>query len=219
MQRQMLRLTLLLGVMVTLLGGTGVFAVFSDQASGGRNSVVSDDLASAADLQIAAATGDQVVTCQTFADGTTTPQFTITDFGPETQVQKGYACLRNNGSAALELTVQATSLFDSDIACTGDEAAAGDTTCGNNLAGELSPLIAIDISQVNCQTLIRSGGHSQVLDRWAAVTDIAAPSLTPGGIACIEFELHYSPLATETQVQKAQSDQVLWHFRFQGTAS
>ena len=39
MQRHMLRLTLILGVMVTLLSGTGVFAVFTDQASGGTNTV------------------------------------------------------------------------------------------------------------------------------------------------------------------------------------
>lgn len=219
MQRQMLRLTLVLGVMVTLLGGTGVFAVFSDQATAGRNTVNSGALASAADLKIAPATASQVVSCQTFADDTTTPQFTITDFQQTTPVQRAYVCLRNGGSAALDLTAQAAFVMDSDPACTGDEAAAGDATCGNDQAGELSPLISVDIRTVNCQTLAGTGGLAQTVDQWATASAFAAPQLAAGDIACIEFALRYSSVATETQVQQAQSDMVTWNFRFEGTAS
>lgn len=220
MQRQMLRLTLVLGVMVTLLGGTGVFAVFSDQASGGPNTVTSGALASAADLRIAPATASQIVSCGQYQEDTTTSQFTVVDFNQQTAVQRAYVCLSNAGSAPLDLTLQASFLRDLDTGCTGDEAAAGDATCGANGLGELSFVTSVDAHQVNCMTLARTGGLAQTLDRWGAVaTSFAAPQLAPGAIACIEFELRYSSAATETQVQVAQSDQVTWNFRFEGTAS
>jgi predicted ribosomally synthesized peptide with SipW-like signal peptide len=219
-QRHALRLTLVLGVMVTVLGGTGVFAVFTDQAQGGGNNVTSGSLARAADLHIAAATVvSGAVSCQMFADDTMTGQFTILDLQPTTPTQRAYVCLRNVGSAGLDLTAQAVSLFDVDIACTGDEAAAGDATCGMG-AGELAQVVTVAIHQVDCGTLAPTGGFGQALDDWASTADaFAAPELQPATTACIEFELSYLSTATESQIQQAQSDNVRWNFRFEGTAS
>jgi predicted ribosomally synthesized peptide with SipW-like signal peptide len=219
MQRQMLRLTLILGVMVTLLGGTGVFAVFTDQANGGTNTVNSGALAKAADLHISPGTaGAGGVGCTQYADDTSTAQFTIQSFGAGSQPVRSYVCLKNVGSATLGLTAGAANLLDLDTSCTGDEAAAGDQTCGSDGAGELAPVVTVLIRQVNCQTLAASGGLSQSLDRWAAaLVSIQAPTLTAGGIACIEFELRYG--GSDTAGQLAQSDTVTWKFRFEGTAA
>lgn len=219
MQRQMLRLTLILGVMVTLLGGTGVFAVFSDHANGGPNTVNSGALAKAADLHIAPGTvGAGGVSCTVYADNTSTAQFTVQDFRPGSQPVRAHVCLRNVGSATLDLTSSAANLLDVDVACTGDEAAAGDASCGGDGAGELAPIVFVTTRQVNCQTLAATGGLTQGLDRWAtAPAAFGASSLGAGGIACIEFEIRHA--GTEAQSQVAQSDTVTWNFRFEGTAS
>lgn len=220
MQRQMLRLTLILGVMVTLLGGTGVFAVFTDQASGGVNSVTTGSLAKAAELVIAPAQGGQIVSCGQYQDNTATAQFTLTDFQISTATQRSYVCLRNSGSAPLDLTLQAMNVRDLDTDCTGDEAASGDATCGNNGTGELSFVVSVDAHQVNCQTVQRQTGLAQTLDRWGtAASAFGASQVAPGGIACIEFELRYSQSATALQQQLAQSDNTTWIFRFEGSAS
>lgn len=221
MQRQMLRLTLILGVMVTLLGGTGVFAVFTDEANGGPNSVTTGALAKAADLQIAGGTAIQgAIGCQGYAENTQTAQYTLTGLTPESAIQRSYVCLKNNGSSPLDLRLQAAAVRDLDVDCTGDEAVTGDATCGNNGVGELSFVVSIDAHEVNCQTLVRTGGLAQTLDRWGtAATAFGASQLSAGGVACIEFELRYSQAATATQQQLAQSDSSTWNFRFEGTAS
>lgn len=218
MQRQMLRLTLILGVMVTILGGTGVFAVFTDQANGGSNTVNSGALARAADLHIAPGTLTMGIACTQYADDTSTAQFTIQDFRTGTQPVRAYVCLRNVGSATLDLTATAANLLDVDVACTGDEAAAGDATCGNNGTGELAVVVGVTTRQVNCQTLAPTGGLTQGLDRWgSAPWSFGASSLVAGGIACIEFEIRHSGLEAASQL--AQSDTVTWNFRFEGTSS
>jgi hypothetical protein len=127
-------------------------------------------------------------------------------------------CLRNVGSATLTLAASAANLLDVDTACTGDEAAAGDATCGNDGAGELARVVNVTTRQVNCQTLAPTGGLTQTLDAWAvAPVGIQASSLVAGGIACIEFEIRHG--GSETASQLAQSDTVTWNFRFEGTSS
>lgn len=220
MQRQMLRLTLLLGVMVTLLGGTGVFAVFTDSAMGGPNTVTSGARPRAANLQIAPATivnGD--VACQAFVENTLTPQFSITGLQPEGSAEHAYVCLRNSGSGTLDLSAGATGLRDLDSACTGDEATAGDETCGGDQAGELGEVLKTGITQVDCATLTPVGGFETWLLNYAAQPlDFGADPLAAGATICVEIVLKYS-IATEAQIQVAQSDMVTWNFRFEGTAS
>jgi hypothetical protein len=223
MERQMLRLTLLLGVLVTILGGTGVFAVFNDQASGGANSVTSDSLAHAADLQIATASrsqsGDGIDCSGTFDENTTTPQFTIGRFQAESQGETAFVCLRNVGSAELDLSARATELVDLDIACTGDEAAAGDTTCGDNQAGELAPIVAVSVVRADCGTDNTLGGVGMVLAQWPQGSSLGSGiALRPGETGCIRMTISYFGL-NESDIQQAQSDRVTWKFTFTGTAS
>jgi predicted ribosomally synthesized peptide with SipW-like signal peptide len=225
MHRQLLRLTFVLGVLVTILGGTGVFASFTDSSRGGPNSVTSGSRPSAADLQIASASLStnpvNAVQCGTYSDNTSTTQFSATNVQPSSQALVAYVCLKNAGSALLNLTVGAPDVRDLDTSCTGDENADGDASCGNNGAGELSPLLVAASTQVDCTNVGDTmGGGSASLSSLGG-TPIAASSfpLASNGVACIQLMITYDPAATEAQIQIAQSDQVTWSFTFTGTAS
>jgi hypothetical protein len=221
MERQMLRLMLVLGVLVTILGTTGVFATFRDQAAGGSNAVTSGSRPSAADLQIAPATASGgVITCQTYVENTTTPQFSVGNFQPTSAPVYGYVCLRNNGAGALTLTVAATSLTDVDTSCTGDESAAGDSSCGNNGSGELSSALVVSAQEVSCSDSTVISGSGDVLQNVATrPLGVGAAGLAANRFMCVRFETKYLPDATETQIQIAQSDLVTWTFGFEGTGS
>jgi hypothetical protein len=221
MERQMLRLMLVLGVLVTILGTTGVFATFEDQARGGSNSVSSGARPSAADLQIAVATmSNGVITCQTYGEDTTTPQFSVANFQPTSAPVNGYVCLRNNGAGALTLSVIAGSLTDIDTLCTGDEIAAGDTACGNGAPGELSSVLVVSADEVSCSNSAVISDDGAALQTVATQPlDVGIQALAANRFMCVRFEIKYLPEATETQIQIAQSDQATWNFVFKATAS
>jgi predicted ribosomally synthesized peptide with SipW-like signal peptide len=143
MGRHSLRIIMVLGALVTLVGGTGIFAVFSDRATGGENTVTSGTRPKSADLRIEPAVLDAAggFNCDGDVDGslfenddTTTAQFTVTDAQPGNSLGDAYVCLKNVGSAVLALSVSAIDVVDVDTDCTGDEAISGDTTCGLDLA-------------------------------------------------------------------------------------
>lgn len=221
MQRQMLRLTLILGVLVTMLGSTGVFAVFSDTARGGANSVDSGVRPSAANLMIATATESTGVTCGTFADNLTTAQFTATGLQPNSAPLTSAMCLRNSGAGALSIRVGATgTIRNADTACTGDEAAAGDATCGNGGVGELSPLLDLDVVEISCANSSTIATHSSGLDGLQdAQLPVRDSVVAAGAQICVRFVLTYDRQASESEIQIAQSDLVTWTFTFEGTAS
>ncbi|HJP88318.1 MAG TPA: hypothetical protein VJ850_04720 [Candidatus Limnocylindrales bacterium] len=241
MGKQTLRITIVLGMLVTLLGGTGIFATFSDRATAGDNSVTTGQRPRAADLKIAAVDLSQLPAGATicspaatnFTDDTTTGQFTGVGIGaiqPAVNLPDAFLCLLNAGSANLDITASAIDLVDADIDCTGDELAAGDTTCGLDQttsqpqAGELSPLIRIAIDRVDCSdpaTVIDQGGATS-LDQYAAqplhLDGSPTPGpLTPQEVACLRLRASY-PTPTENQAQLAQTDQVTWKFAFDATA-
>src|SRR5690348_3456865 len=138
MGKQTLRITIVLGMLVTLLGGTGIFATFSDRATAGDNSVTTGERARAADLKIAPADPSQQPAGATlclpattqWTDDTTTGQFTAGSLHPGDNMGPSYLCLLNAGTAPLIVNASVIDLVDADVDCTGDEAAAGDTTCG-----------------------------------------------------------------------------------------
>lgn len=224
MQRQMLRLTLALGVLVTMLGSTGVFAVFSDSARGGNNSVESGVRPRAADLQIATGTGDDGLpwSCGTFSENLSTGQFAVTGLQPGEPAGVAGVCLFNAGAGTLSVTVGATgTIRDLDVACTGDEAANGDETCGTDQLGELSPLLYLTLDAFDCATGDPVGGVANIaLDSLQAGTvpvgDLPIPA---NGRLCTDIEVGYSDASTEAEAQIAQSDKVTWTLTFVGTAS
>lgn len=223
MERHMLRLTLVLGVLVTILGGTGVFAVFTDQAREELNQISSGELASAADLKLAYGDYDPVAdlfVCDGFQDNLTS-QFS---FG--TDVQPGYTsgetayCLQNAGAAPVDTSLAVADLVDRELACTGDEGAL-DLTCGQGAQGDLSPLLDIVIAAVECDTATpgeRRGASFAALSEGAEALPGNA-ILAPGEVGCWTIAIQYPTLFPAEMIQKAQSDIVHWTFVFTGTAS
>lgn len=234
MTRPLLRAVMVLGVIVTLVSGTGLFAVFSDRATTGSNDVSSGPLGHAADLKLAAAEigdanldGINDVVCGTFEDDLATGFYSLTDLQPANDEYAQALCLRNDGSAGVTLTISAIDMTDSDTGCTGDEAAYGDTTCGElggaSQQGELSPLITVGVIVLNCTTngyLGESTGNLASLAATPIAIEVGLAGevqLMPGATACYSLRLRYPASTPATDVQLAQSDTVTWRFAFDAT--
>jgi predicted ribosomally synthesized peptide with SipW-like signal peptide len=224
MARHSLRIVIVLGALITLLGGTGIFAVFNDRATTGTNDVTSGQLGRAADLQIATAPErDPMVLppfdCGTFSDDLQTGLFTFTTIlsgGNDANV-----CLQNVGNAALDLTTSAIDLVDLDIDCTGDEAAFGDATCGLDhttmapQAGELSSVLDVTFNVYSCDGGPNDPnlGGTEVLANLIN-NPIALGSLAPNASICVQIIVETSSLNPLDEV--AQSDESTWRFAFDG---
>lgn len=207
----MLLTVIALGAAVTLLGMSGVVAVFTDRATTGDNSVSSGAVRSAADLQLAPMlnTGG----CGSFADNLTTPLQTLDDAQPGSRnIER--LCLLNAGSGSVAVTLSTLDLTDVEAGCTNDEAAAGDATCGTG-AGELATQISAYWRQVDCTT-----GTASSLN-YVAQLDAFPPTdlftMASDETACLELEVFYGMNRTIESVQLAQSDQVTWKWAFDGT--
>jgi hypothetical protein len=226
MERASLRAVIVLGLLVTFVGGTGIFAVFSDRATTGPSDVTSGELGKAVDLKIASAQPQDPMNsgpfmCGTFVDDLATPLFNFT--ATTGNGDERFLCVRNDGSSAVDLTATAIDIVDSDIACTGDEAAFGDTTCGednlmNPQAGELSPNLTIETDLYDCMTGSGTGqiGVPDFSSSLATLgtTPIALGSLSPNGSVCVRFRVYWR--ATGDAAQLSQSDEATWRFAFDG---
>jgi len=199
------------------MGTTGIFAVFTDRATTGTNTVTSGSRPKAADLQIAT-TGSTYSDCQTFSEDLATGLITISDAQPLSKQIKN-VCLRNVGASELTVTMKAVDLVDAEAGCTGDEAASGDATCGTG-AGELSDLVAVNTNKIDCVT----GAFGPTEGAWLSVLggtgSMAIGTVAPGSQACVRIELTYAPLnTTATQQLRAQSDTATWRFAFDGATA
>jgi predicted ribosomally synthesized peptide with SipW-like signal peptide len=221
MNRRLLVSLIALGSVVTLIGGAGIFAVFTDRATTGTNSVTSGEMASAADLLIAQ--GVAPAGCGAFVDDLVTGLFSITDAQPGAgSLGQANICLKNAGSADLAYSVAAIDLVDVETDCTGDEAESGDATCGIGPlgelgVGELSPLILADIMQTDCTT-----GSPNGIGLTNSLADLEGGgslgmSAAPNAVVCLRIDMRYPPGITDTAAQIAQTDQVTWRFAFDAT--
>jgi hypothetical protein len=205
-----------LGGLVTLMGAAGIFAVVSDRATTGTNSVSSGAQASTADLKIAPVGADQI-TCQTFEDGLTTGLFSMADVQPGDPSRTGRACLKNAGPTTLRVTTSAIDLVDSETGCTGDEQASGDTTCGTGV-GELSPILQVKIgTSADIPDCSFSGNLGTRTLASLTTTTVHTADINPGAQMCVTFTVQYPATTSASDVQKAQSDSVTWRFAFDGT--
>jgi hypothetical protein len=235
MERQALRVTMLLGLLISLVGGTGIFAVFTDRATTGLNDVDTAALPNAADIRIEGIVQwdgtPGAFNCDADTDGvlwdrdnlSSAPFLALTAsagvlFGPS------YLCVKNAGAADLTLTASVADLVDLDTDCTGDEEAVGDVTCGLDAgsglpqAGELSSVLESTVDRVDCvDPSIHLTSNGAVPLGSIAGLDLGAATLTPGDVACIEIWLDYSAAADQTAIQLAQSDEAQWRFAFDGT--
>ena len=227
MDRQTLRITIVLGMLVTLLGGTGIFATFSDRATTGQSDVTSGTLGKAADLKLAAAQPQDPMNsgpfiCDPYADDLVTPVFTFT--ATQGNGNERFFCLENAGSSPVDVSLSAIDLTDVDVDCTGDESAFGDTTCGavagqGPQPGELSPNLVIETDLYDCMTgagIMTPG----VPDFSASLSDLgttptALHSLAAGAQICLRERVFWRP-ATPEAAQVSQSDEATWKFAYDG---
>ncbi len=218
--RRLLRAVIGLGLVISLMSGVGVFAVFSDTATTNTNTADSGTLASAAYLRIATATKATAVSCGTFQDDLALPLIAVQDLqADDQQVSAVYFCLRNAGSATLTPTWTAKDLVDVEIACTGDEATV-DQTCTPGAAGELSANLRIYLYNVNCAT----GAEPEMIS--ATLPGLAASpapfqggvTIAPGAQICAKLSITCESGAGLEAIQAAQSDRATWRFAFTGTA-
>jgi predicted ribosomally synthesized peptide with SipW-like signal peptide len=213
MRRPLLVSLMTLGLTVTVVGGMGVFAPFTDRATTGQNSVTSGARPRAADLQLNYGTNTfDACVAGPFADDSTTPGHTATD------AQPGYAdgrifCVKNAGSSALALSVTAVDVVGKDVACTGDEAAAGDSTCGGDGAGELENVLFYQVVTSPCET---GQGQSFTGGFLSSPPTVQLGSIQPGQVVCGFLEIRYPLNRTDSDVLQAQSDSVTWRYAFDG---
>lgn len=226
MGRYTLRIVIVLGVLVTLLGGTGVFAVFTDRATTGTNSVTSGSLGRAADIQIAAAAMNQMQTIDcvdddgdgiVFDENLVSAPIEANSLQPGMSIGPKFVCLQNVGSSAVALKVSTIDIRNEDLGCTGDEAAAGDTDCQPMDPGELLGALKVRTDVWGCDTSSVTSTTTRDLAQFGEV-DIAT-ALPPGQQTCVAFTVQYPSDAPANLVQQAQSDRVQWRFAFDATAS
>jgi predicted ribosomally synthesized peptide with SipW-like signal peptide len=221
MRRSLLITVMALGAVVTLLGTTGVIAVFSDSADTPANSFETGALAPTADIGVAQTDVDGANPC--IHEGVFRENFAFSFFStsgePGTTTPGPHICINNAGSGTLALSASTFDVFDSDTGCTGDEGAV-DTTCGlvGGVAqeGELSPLVEQIFLEEECD------GGADITSRGddvAALQGAVFPLdrlIAPNELVCFEIVLAYHP--TQSQATIAQTDRVEWRLRFTGTA-
>lgn len=234
MARHSLRMVIVLGALITLVGGTGIFATFSDRATTGTSDITSGALGKAADLKIAMAQPQDPMnsgpfTCDPYTDDLTTQLFHFT--ATAGNGDERFFCLQNVGSSAVDLSLTAIDITDLDVDCTGDEEAFGDTTCGDDQttaqpqAGELSPNLTIETDLYDCATgsgllvpgvpdfqatLAGLGTTPETLLPTTGLSNLAA-----GGSICVRLRVRWA--ATGDAAQVSQSDEATWKFAFDGT--
>ncbi|HET7689125.1 MAG TPA: hypothetical protein VFK41_01995 [Nocardioidaceae bacterium] len=207
---------MVLGLGLTVSSVGGVIAAFTDEALVGPNSFESKALPLANDLKLANSANGS---CGTFGDDLTTGLYSVSDLEPNAAAQFGSLyCLRNDGSLSANVSYRAFDVSDTETACTGDEAEAGDATCGEG-AGELSGLVELQIMKFG--TGCGSGGSGSALNMNTIAALASTPrsflTLAPG--ECITFGPMYRYAPSEVDGLKGQSDKVTFRLAFNGTTA
>jgi hypothetical protein len=203
---------------VLLLGAAAVGAVatFEDVAiwgDKGGHSVDTPARARPVDLQLAVA---GLAGCGTFSNDLTTPVLSGT--ATEGAGQGLYICLQNTGGSAnqpITVKASATDVSDIDTDCTGQEADF-DTTCGNDGAGEASPVLNLFYAELDCSTLTVKTDFtclpfSQPINDVTIINNEAA-----GTPRCFDFGFYHGFAPDEIAEQAGQSDTLSFTIKFKG---
>jgi hypothetical protein len=221
--RRLLTVTMALGLVISAMSFTGIFAVFTDRASTGTNTAESGEQPRTADLLIGTTESTNCVGA-VYSDDLATGIWDLSDLVPGPDYDSTMICLKNIGTAELTLTVTAIDVVETETGCTGDEAAAGDATCGTAGLGdgELGSVLITSLVQSNCLTGVNvSDSFSGSIQDLAGGAN-AVGTVAPGEVACIYTTWampEAGPFATSDELQQAQSDKVTWRYAFDGTAS
>lgn len=213
MRRSVLLTMAALGAVISLVGGTSLFAALTDTAQTGTNSAQSAAMAASADIQLATGSFNAgKIDCGTFSEDLTSGLITVSDVGPGYFGSFAYFCVKNVGSQDISLSALAAELTDRDTACTGDEVEYDATTCGGDAAGELSSVLKVNYSTVNCDTASGSGASPLLANN--ATTAHGLGTLAVNTTACFSTGLLYQSSTDTVAAQRAQSDTVTWRYKF-----
>jgi hypothetical protein len=220
--RRLLAITMALGLVVTAMGFTGIFAVFTDRATTGPNTAESGPQARIADLQISTTLTNDCADAS-WVDDLATGVIAATDLQPGDNSGQSVVCLRNAGTSALDITLSAIGVSDTETDCTGDEAAAGDGTCGTGeFQGELAAALIATASRLDCAT---SQSQLAISPAFQALADapISFGSLASGEMTCVWLAIQMATPGqintTVESIQQAQTDKVEWRYAFDGSPS
>ena len=225
MTRRLLAVATALGLLVSAIGFTGIYANLSDTATIGPNQMGTTERARAADLKVASDAGGS---CGTFVDSIDAAVFSGYYATSPDWRSSYFLCLKNAGISDLAVRLAISDLTDTDPDCTGDEEEAGDTTCGGGGVGEASSVLRTEVVEVDCATLEVLGTEGGAT--LAALRDYVPQAgtfeawdpgmLAAGSTTCWRLTLHYPAIGdgvTETQAQIAQTDLVNWTWAFVGS--
>src|SRR5262245_12152875 len=194
---------MVMGAVISAVGGTGIFAVFTDRATQGTNTITSGSRPHAADIQIAKASPNGFdANCGPFSDDLTTEMWTVSDFQPDNSAFR-YMCVKNAGSAPITGSLTTVDLVNSDGSCTGDESTV-DPTCGSGAgAGQLASVLVVGVGLLDCDNIQAVTDFTQNLGQLSSTPIVFASSdpLPAGATGCLAMSVSY-PLSTpEANVQ------------------
>lgn len=220
MRRPVLLTIMTLGLIITLLGATGIVAVFTDTADTGNSSVASGERARSADIQL----GVYDIfsqTCVSYANSRTTGFYSFSNSQPESSFSSSggdYFCIRNVGSESVTLSVSTFDLVDAELACSNEEPGVDPdgSTCGT--VGELSQFLTARFDEITC-----SNGSSMLAPADGGVstmqsTPVGLGTLSSGSERCFNPLVRYQT-ANSTEATLSQTDQATWKFRFSGSTA
>ena len=209
---------MVMGAIVTAVGGTGIFAVFTDRATQGPNTADSGVRPKAADIQLAMATSDpttNAISCGTFSENVTTAPFEESNMQPFSSDYR-YMCVKNVGAAPVSLTLSVIDLVSSDPQCTGDEATVDDH-CGEGAGhGQLADILYAEFYDYDCDGTFHLSTGETVTAATSNPLQVLAAPLDSGETRCTQIGVSYAN-GDVTLVQQAQSDSISWKFAFDAT--
>jgi hypothetical protein len=205
------------GAVISLVSTTGIFAVFTDRATTGTNSLQTGALAKAVDVQVATFTpsspGNSLSgTCGAFTDDSTTPLLNVETAQPSATTFRGpTVCVKNAGSLAASVRQNRIDVADVEVQCTGDEATV-DTTCGGSGAGEVARSLEVMTWWGDCAGASGNSGPFVLFGN-----EVAARLFQPGQVMCVYQEFRYNP--TGDNAIAGQSDRLTWRYAYDAESS
>lgn len=216
----------LLGLTVSALLGSGMFAVVVDSVTSTGNSVESNALTGPpADLRVGIIDNGEACGEATTSDDTTLEALAADetiDPTPGTSVTSHRICLHNAGGSTGHTRLQFTNVFDGeantvDGTCDNAEAlpqGGNDQSCGATDPGELSEIVDGFIRYlIPCPQECIQPSREFTFDE-ATAAPLQLFSIEPGATLVIEFSLYVDYESTEQARQAAQTDRLQFDVTF-----